>query len=202
MKKLLCIAPLLFSAQSFAGDWYDDWLFEEVTTRIDTPYYGGSKTCHTPNGDWLSLYKSKTYVSTHTVYKDLNKFDLFDSCTVTFPQIGVDTTYKTKTVKSPIQPYANNVFIERLACSGSQRKVLISVANAETAASSMQIFASPSPYYADNSIYSGSSRAHILTYVNANADTINFRIKLDDGSSYYASGSNMKCTGGGGVPLD
>jgi len=67
----------------------------------------------------------------------------------------------------------------------------------------MKIYGSRSPYFPDTLFYSGAFSESKLITVNATSNIMNFRVKLDNGSSYYTSQSQMNCTSsGGGGPLN
>ncbi|CAM2069729.1 hypothetical protein SCOR_30420 [Sulfidibacter corallicola] len=214
--RFICLC--FISTSAFAGGWYEDW--EIVTETIPTyyPYYYGEASCQyydysLDQWDTLYFYTSRHPVQSLYVHRDPwgnvlptgHPVQTPGACRITLPYVDYDVEYTTVTTRRPIQPYPESVSIERLGCNQNRQLIAVS-ANVAAGASTMKVFvADNSLDYAEHLIYSGPYSETIGVSFYPIADTLNVRVKLDDGSSYYTTLRNAKCSGGGGgggVPIE
>ncbi len=218
MKKSLSILLMLGSVNSYAGDWYDDWLTTSVPITGVANVYQGVASCYVNLPFPLSANIQPTLRSAVFLYHDPYYYGTgyaffpedvpagAQACQAAVPfshQQEFITGYSTE--RTPILPFPSSVDIERLGCiNSSQRKIIVTTEGSnDSSPNNMKIYGSTSPYFPDTLFYSGAFSENMLITVNATSDIMNFRVKLDNGSSYYTSQSQMNCTSpGGGGPLN
>ncbi|CAM2007245.1 hypothetical protein [Acanthopleuribacter pedis] len=211
--RLLCLC--FVSMPVFAGGWYDDW--EIVTETVPTyyPYYYGGASCQYyeyANDYWdtLTFYTDRHPVRTLYIHRDPwgnvvptgHPVPTPGACRITLPYVDYDVEYTTVTTRKPIQPYPESVSIERVGCHQNRRVIAVSAAVA-AGASTMKVFVADNGYqYAEHLIYSGPYAETIGLSFYPASDTLNVRVKLDDGSSFYTTLRSARCSGPDGPPIE
>lgn len=212
MKKLILCLLLCLPTLTYAGDWYEDWDTETTYEITYVPYYYGYDMCTNyywetleyyvhPNDKFPLPFLYVVRLSNGQVVPTPDSGDR-NACKIYLPHTGYDTIRTPKTRRVAIEPYPDNVDIERLGCTNQMRKFIINVGGTKDA-TSMKIYMGGSPAYPDTLIYSGAIHSNLLLNIYPPSDTTNLRVKLDAGSSFYTTLRNASCTGGGiPVPLD
>ncbi|MCW8880608.1 MAG: hypothetical protein OQK51_26400 [Kangiellaceae bacterium] len=186
-----------------AGTWYEDWIEQPIYETTYEIKYWGTASCQ---GQVLSVSQSQaTDVKTYC----LGNYHFFpftppscgnNYCAASLPyQTQVATQHQTGTRKIAIQPYPSSVDIERLGCVNGARKFIVNVSGHE-AASTMKIFTAGAPGYPEYQLFSGQTTASVLLSQYGTPSSLNVRVKLDDGSSYYTTLTNASCPGNGTPP--
>jgi len=220
MNKNVIVLTLILSApfQSQAGTWYDDWNERTINTYDEVKVYEGIASCDV-NGMDLWGYVHPIYQSSVYMFRDPYNFYGtgwtfsaeqvpygFNYCKASVPFTGETQKVKSGSYKEyyPELPFAANYNIERLGCiSISQRRVVLSLDSVNgDSVSNMKVYGSTSPYFPETLFYSGPFQSNKIITVNATSDNMNFRVKLDNGSSSYTSISRMSCNSGNPRPLD
>ncbi len=223
MRNLVLIAILSVTPTiANAGDWYDDWQEVPVYESTTKPVYFGSAYCTytDSNESWSTGVTYPEYAPSDfrqmcmaqfgrlVSFPTTNKTCLAEfrqkSCKITLPFAKTITETKlTGTKRVPIQPYPSSIDVERLGCtSNGARKFILHNSGVESA-SSMKVFIAGSPLYPDHQLYSGVATSNLLLTTYPSSDSMNIRVKLDSGSSYYATLYNASCSGSGNpIPLD
>ncbi|MCL2913066.1 hypothetical protein L2725_04600 [Shewanella corallii] len=205
MKRFTLLALAMMSPAALAGTWYEDWNVETITTYVDVPVYEGSASCRTSSGRYISDYirptnSSSACLSANGGYSLGYCGGSSMSCSAGVPFSRMERKAVTTVRRTPIQPYPSDVAIERLGCVGQNgRKIMLST-NYAQGASGMKVYMASSPDYPETLVYNGSYNSNMLLTVYPGSNTVNIRVKLDNGSSYYSVARYMECSGGGRPP--
>jgi hypothetical protein len=217
------LALLMVSTSSMAGTFYDDWDAERVPNQVkETKIYFGHVTCraniqltatHKEVRDFYQYVPREQGTSearpTFNIYAPgydpktgITGLDVVHQCTsvhdLTDSYINTETlTWKNK--YTPIQPFATHAMYEFGNCRFGTRRGSIDIGIPAGSANNMKVYVSTAPAYPDVLIYNGIPKGFIgydeSTVINR---TKKFRIKFDEGSSYYLTSQIPACTSGGG----
>ncbi|WP_065188246.1 hypothetical protein [Shewanella woodyi] len=219
------LTSLFISSASTAGTFYDDWDVERVADEVrETRLYYGTTYCAAYIKRYAAIDPQRT-----EFYKYLDRQQATSEPRPTFIHIAPYTasnghtnlyhayqcpsvfdlsnsyietevlSYKNK--YTPRQPFSTYVRYEFGPCRYGVRQGSIDIGIPAGSANNMKVFASSGTSgYADIKIYDGVPKNFVGYDVGAYNDTVrNFRVKLDQGSSYYLrSGTIPKCSAGGG----
>ncbi len=204
MKKLLILTLISFLPQlAIAGTWYDDWNNVPIYETQTSVRYWGEAYCPIGNIN-VPLSSPSFYPSlcvNHSSFITGIPAPLCPagSCSVTLPYaINVNEQVQIGVEHVAIQPFPTNVDVERLGCYGSGRRFIVNTTNISNA-TTMKIYSAGYPSFPEFILYSGTPQSSKLLIVYpGSSSTMNIRVKLDNGSSFYTTLQNAACTGGGG----
>ena len=216
MKYFYIFFASMLSPVISAGEWYDDWETVTITDYVDETYFYGLAECSAPNQygstSYLSLYFQELSVrdiclNSYGGYEPTTCNNAYGSplpygvCNASLPNQGTKQVPVTRTEHRPIQPYPDNVWVERSSCTSYGARQILVTTQIEQHASNMKVYSASAPAYPESVVYSGAYREVKLLTVYPTSNDLNIRVKLDNGSSYYSIVRNVKCGRGGGNPV-
>jgi hypothetical protein len=218
MKIFITLVLLALSSNSFAGDWFEDWV--EVTVHNKVNQYSGEASCDIthPDARYQSGWATHTYKAEVpiTYYENIilyvNQFTGFGyafhnndvpngsyKCETTVPFAQTVVAGSGQTFFLPLPPFVGHIEAEKLGCINTNTRKVSLTLDQTIGATNMTVH-SQSGYnnYANVLEYSGQASDNVLVNVVADTNLTNIRVRLDNGSSTYITLNGMNCSGGGG----